>query len=234
MNGLTFASRAFAKNARVVSSSTVKVPRTTRSPVAAVLQASSSDSVLVKEGAPLGELRSRTPLLEEVQPLAEHAQRHLVVRDPAPEPALPRQDVTTLDRPSRFEYAWKGWLYNSFGFEVSVPRSGWLLIRQLYDPLWHVTVDAQPATTVPANVIGMALPVSAGHHYVHLDYQPLGRRLYWPAALVTPGNAGRRNGLPHYTPDRRTETRAGPSRYRGLQSPAHRPDAGDGRHAQNT
>jgi hypothetical protein len=83
-----------------------------------------------------------------------------------------------------FTYQWREWSYNDFGFEVNAPRDGWLLIRQLDDPLWQVTVDGKKVRGVRANITGMALPLSEGRHLIRMDYRPLARSLYWPGSLL--------------------------------------------------
>jgi hypothetical protein len=83
-----------------------------------------------------------------------------------------------------FTYQWREWRYNDFGFEVDAPAEGWLLIRQIDDPLWRVTLDGRPVQVLRANVTGLALALPAGKHYIHMEYQPLARRLYWPASLL--------------------------------------------------
>lgn len=83
-----------------------------------------------------------------------------------------------------FTYEWREWRYNDFSFEVDAPADGWLLIRQLDDPLWQLRVDGKPVRAVRANVTGMALPLSAGRHFIQMDYRPLARSLYWPGALL--------------------------------------------------
>ena len=88
---------------------------------------------------------------------------------------------------SGFTSEWREWRYNDFGFEINAPREGWLLIRQLYDPLWRLTVDGQPVRIVRANITGMAVRLPAGKHFIRMEYQPLARRLYWPASLLLEG-----------------------------------------------
>ncbi len=79
---------------------------------------------------------------------------------------------------------WGAWDYNTYNFEVEAPQTGWLLIRQLYDPLWKVTVDGQAVQPTRANFTGMGLHLTQGRHTIRLDYQPLARRLYWPASFL--------------------------------------------------
>jgi hypothetical protein len=93
-------------------------------------------------------------------------------------------DTTQGGTPPEFSYEWREWLYNSFAFDVAVPASGWLLIRQVHDPAWRLTVDGQPVQAMRGNIVGMAIPLSEGYHTVRMDYRPLTRRLYWIAGVV--------------------------------------------------
>jgi hypothetical protein len=86
-----------------------------------------------------------------------------------------------------FTYQWREWSYNDFSFEVNAPFDGWLLIRQIDDPLWRVTVDDKPASVVRANLTGMAMRIKGGTHHIRMSYRPLARTLYWPAAWMLEG-----------------------------------------------
>lgn len=83
-----------------------------------------------------------------------------------------------------FEYEWKKWGYTEYSVDVVAPRDGWLLIRQLHDPSWRLTVDGLPVQGTKANYIGTALPLTAGKHQVRGEYRPLPRRMYWWAAAA--------------------------------------------------
>jgi hypothetical protein len=85
---------------------------------------------------------------------------------------------------AKLDNVWNEWRYNTFDFEVNTPRNGWLLIRQLYDPLWHITIDGRPVQPVQANFVGMALPINGGQHQIRMDYRPLARGIYWSACLL--------------------------------------------------
>jgi hypothetical protein len=98
--------------------------------------------------------------------------------------AYEAQPVAEDQGDAGFAYQWREWRYNDFGFEVDAPRDGWLLIRQLDDPLWHLMVDGQRVRAVRANFVGMALPLKAGRHSIRMSYRPLARGLFWPGALA--------------------------------------------------
>lgn len=95
--------------------------------------------------------------------------------------------TSTTPADDGFAYTWDKWSYNAFSFTIQSPQAGWLLIRQLYDPLWHLTIDNQPVQGVQANTTGMAIQVPQGKHIVRMDYLPLARRLYWPACFLLEG-----------------------------------------------
>jgi hypothetical protein len=83
-----------------------------------------------------------------------------------------------------FSYRWTQWLYNEFRLAVTAPSDGWLMIRQLYDPAWRVSVDGRDVRPSQANRIDMAIPIAKGEHDVRWEYRPLSRRLYWPVAIL--------------------------------------------------
>jgi len=70
------------------------------------------------------------------------------------------------------------------GEEVAAPADGWLMLRQLYDPAWRVTVDGTRLEPLQANRMSMAIPISKGDHDVRWEYRPASRRLYWPVAIL--------------------------------------------------
>ncbi|HEY0319365.1 MAG TPA: hypothetical protein VGC66_00180 [Pyrinomonadaceae bacterium] len=99
-------------------------------------------------------------------------------------PSNTGQPGTSEAAASGFTYQWREWRYNDFAFEVNAPLDGWLLIRQIDDPLWRLTVDGKPVRPARANVVGMALPLSEGRHIIEMDYRPLARRLYRVGSLL--------------------------------------------------
>lgn len=125
-----------------------------------------NNQILLIQSAPNQEL----PRVEEFsnQPAAADSSAALAAKDAAKD----------------FAFQCREWLYNDFDFEVNAPADGWLLIRQLDDPLWRLTVDGKPARTVRANLVGMALPLSEGRHVLQMSYRPLARSLYWAGSLL--------------------------------------------------
>jgi hypothetical protein len=137
-----------------------------------------------------GGLAERAPIRNHFWPENNYlvAKRLLEVRDLksevtlAPETHLafrrdaePQREVTATRRT---------WSYNRFEFDVTAPTDGWLLVHQLYDPCWHVSIDGQAFAIAPANVVSMTTPIAAGTHRVVLDYRPFARNLYGPACWL--------------------------------------------------
>ena len=83
-----------------------------------------------------------------------------------------------------YNYKMIKWYYNQFAFDVSVPKDGYLLIRQLYDPLWKIELDNKPVVAQEGSMVITVIPIEEGEHTLTMEYFPLGRRLYWPASLL--------------------------------------------------
>jgi hypothetical protein len=83
-----------------------------------------------------------------------------------------------------FTSAWRKWSYNTFEFDVDAPENGFLMVRQLADPRWRVSLDGQETQVVTANIAALAVPVAARRHRLWMDHQPLARRLYGPAGVL--------------------------------------------------
>lgn len=85
---------------------------------------------------------------------------------------------------SGFSYEWRSWRYNEFELDIQAANDGWLMIRQHFDPSWHAWVDGSRVEPVKANYISMAIALPRGSHAIRLEYRPLARTLYWPAAIL--------------------------------------------------
>jgi hypothetical protein len=96
----------------------------------------------------------------------------------------PTYTASPTSAPAAFGYQKTMWQYNLFGFQVDIPQNGWLSIGQMYDPAWRVMLDDKRVNPSKANFVRQAVPVSTGHHSITMDYQPLARRLYWPASYL--------------------------------------------------
>jgi hypothetical protein len=79
------------------------------------------------------------------------------------------------------------WAYNSYQFDLTAPRDGWVFVRQQHDPCWRVILDGRRVEARQAEFIGMAVPVSRGRHVLRLEYRPLARRLYGIGCLLLQG-----------------------------------------------
>jgi hypothetical protein len=85
---------------------------------------------------------------------------------------------------AEFSYKFLAWGYNDYDIQVNAPDRGWIMLRQLYDPLWQVSVDGQPVAAVRADFVATAVQLAAGDHIIHAEYWPLARRLYPFASLA--------------------------------------------------
>jgi uncharacterized membrane protein YfhO len=54
-------------------------------------------------------------------------------------------------------------------------RAGLLYVLEAHDPGWRAEVDGVSVPVFEANGLGMAIPVSAGHHAVRVTYHTPGR-----------------------------------------------------------
>jgi hypothetical protein len=66
---------------------------------------------------------------------------------------------------------------NRIKVEVSQPRAGILVLRELADPGWQVRVDGLPGTIVTADGMFLGVALGPGRHRVEFVYRPLGWRL---------------------------------------------------------
>jgi hypothetical protein len=109
--------------------------------------------------------------------------------------ALYRESERTSDAPlvlvrdatdaaGRLRWQWLDWSYADFAVRFTAEFPGWLLLRQLYDPLWRFTVDGEDRSAEPANFIGTALRVDGGTHELRMSYRPRARGLYGPASML--------------------------------------------------
>lgn len=91
-----------------------------------------------------------------------------------------RDGAATNEAP--FTFRAESWSYNAHAFTIQAPADGWLYVSQVYDSDWVVRVDGVKQQHLRANIVGMAVSVTAGRHQVSIDYRPLARRLYGPAS----------------------------------------------------
>jgi hypothetical protein len=72
----------------------------------------------------------------------------------------------------------ESWSPNVQKWNVQNPRTGYLVLSQMFDPNWHVDVDGKTAPVVALGqgfgYILTGVPLSAGHHKVVLRYVPGG------------------------------------------------------------
>ena len=101
-----------------------------------------------------------------------------------PGPSIRPPDVASSPDALGLSYQFREWRYNGFRIVVDVPAAGWLLIRQLYDPAWRISVDGRMVPARSADFVAIAIPVAEGSQEIRMDYRPTSRRLYWPACLM--------------------------------------------------
>ncbi|MBS1953127.1 MAG: hypothetical protein JST89_03020 [Cyanobacteria bacterium SZAS-4] len=107
--------------------------------------------------------------------------------DDMPEAGVEHHDATALVKDTfvpNFKYAFQNWAYNDFKISMDAPRDGLLIIHQLPDKLWKLKLDGQPVTFAICRSVDMTIPLSEGKHELQMDYLPLARKLYWPAAWL--------------------------------------------------
>ncbi len=107
--------------------------------------------------------------------------------DEMPEAGTEHHDASALIRDSlvpNFSYQFTNWAYNDFKISLEAPQSGTLIVHQLPDPLWKLKLDGKDVAFAAFRCVDMTIPVAQGKHELQMDYQPLARRLYWPAACL--------------------------------------------------
>ncbi|MFN8663801.1 MAG: YfhO family protein [Thermomicrobiales bacterium] len=70
----------------------------------------------------------------------------------------------------------------SFSVAASTATPGLLVLSEIWDPGWQVTVDGEPARVLRANDIFMAVPLEPGEHVVAFHYLP---PHFWLGVAVT-------------------------------------------------
>src|SRR5262249_51744979 len=104
---------------------------------------------------------------------------------PAPGTLIMRRDPGTREP---LDWEWTRWTYNDFAFRVAPKATGWLFIRELYDPSWRLSIDDEDRAAQSANYVGTGLQVDAGSHSLRMTYRPLARALYGPACVLLVGS----------------------------------------------
>jgi uncharacterized membrane protein YfhO len=52
-------------------------------------------------------------------------------------------------------------------------EGGYLVLKDTFDPAWHVEVDGQPAALLRANTLYRAVHISPGPHRIRFRYRPI-------------------------------------------------------------
>jgi hypothetical protein len=95
-----------------------------------------------------------------------------VLLSTTPAPAVAREtetgsDETDLVAPTILREGPQG-----IQVQVSMPRSGYLVLTDAYYPGWKATVDGHPAEILPANHAFRAVALGKGEHTVAFEYEP--------------------------------------------------------------
>jgi hypothetical protein len=71
--------------------------------------------------------------------------------------------------------------------DVVTPMAAVVLVRNVYDPGWHATVDGHAAPVIAADYLVQGVPVPAGRHTIRLEYDDpwVGRGLLGSGAALT-------------------------------------------------
>jgi hypothetical protein len=73
-----------------------------------------------------------------------------------------------------------------FSGRVHANRNSWVMLKESYSPRWTATVDGQPVQTAMVAPSFVAVPVTAGDHFVVFKYKPISRYpLYFALGLLT-------------------------------------------------
>lgn len=61
---------------------------------------------------------------------------------------------------------------NRVVLRATLPRDGYVVLRDSYDPAWRATVDGAPAAIARANGMYRAIHAAAGEHVIRFEYRP--------------------------------------------------------------
>jgi uncharacterized membrane protein YfhO len=103
--------------------------------------------------------------------------------DPAPQPSSEKGTVTLIDSSA-----------NQLTVEADLPHPAILLITDAYSNGWRARpLDGSAQQTydvLPANYVLRGIPLSQGHHYILIEYAPIGFRVgKWISAISLAGFA---------------------------------------------
>jgi hypothetical protein len=84
---------------------------------------------------------------------------------------------------------------NQISIEVEAAGDGLLVLSEIYYPGWRASVDGKPAQLVRTNGLLRGVPLSQGHHVIHMWYAPsrvwMGSAISALALILIGGIAGR-------------------------------------------
>lgn len=88
---------------------------------------------------------------------------------PPPTPSFKSVQVS-LSRPA---IELKNYRNTEVEIEVDSPRSGFVVLNDIWHPWWFGSVDGKPAEILKANVLFRAIEVPAGKHTVRFEFRPV-------------------------------------------------------------
>ncbi len=98
----------------------------------------------------------------------------------------------------------------SVSLAISSPEPGFVLLLDLYHPMWRALLGGRDATVFPGLYLFRAVELPPGTHVVDFVMQPIGLGVMLGLALMGPATAslviwtGKRSGNPHVGEDART------------------------------
>jgi hypothetical protein len=103
-----------------------------------------------------------------------HDVRHMVaVEGGRPLPPPGERELASTSREVQAEVAWVRRSPNRLVLDVTLDRSGFLVLSQVWYPGWRVEVDGQPEVLYRVDGVLSGLHLESGSHIVAFVYRPL-------------------------------------------------------------
>jgi hypothetical protein len=99
----------------------------------------------------------------------------------------PGVTITDTSSTTQWRAHIESYTLNSMSIRVSTPRTGFLVMSEIYYPGWNAYVDGTPQTIMRANWNQRAIPLSAGEHQVDVIFEsvPFRRGMWVTLATLT-------------------------------------------------
>jgi hypothetical protein len=99
--------------------------------------------------------------------------REVVLEDAAlPDASTGAADQHPDRDPPEARIRWIERAVDEWQLEIDAPAPGWLVMSEVYDPGWKVTVDGAKVPLLRADAVLSAIKVGPGRHRVHRVYRP--------------------------------------------------------------